>query len=76
MGSIKYGAHPLDASPSPLVRALPDYERQFRHHLQTGTVRARGLQMLRSGVPASPSLPGSAMVLTDVVHPWPCPGDL
>ena len=26
-----YTQHPLDHAPSPLIRALPDYERQFRH---------------------------------------------
>lgn len=25
--------HPLDNAPSPLLRALPDYQRRFRHHL-------------------------------------------
>lgn len=29
----EYQPHMLDAAQSPLVRALPDYERQFRHHL-------------------------------------------
>ncbi|GLI69495.1 hypothetical protein VaNZ11_014129 [Volvox africanus] len=28
-------AHPLHSAPSPLVRALPDYERHFQHHLAT-----------------------------------------
>lgn len=28
------GTHPLESASSPLVRALPDYERQFRHHRQ------------------------------------------
>ncbi|GIL74831.1 hypothetical protein Vretifemale_4634, partial [Volvox reticuliferus] len=27
--------HPLHTAPSPLVRALPDYERHFQHHLAT-----------------------------------------
>ena len=30
---IKYESHPLDTSPSPLLRALPTYEREFRGHL-------------------------------------------
>ena len=29
------GTHPLDEASSPLIRALPDYERQFRHHRQS-----------------------------------------
>ncbi|KAK9786296.1 hypothetical protein WJX73_002901 [Symbiochloris irregularis] len=29
----EYQPHTLDAAHSPLIRALPEYERQFRHHL-------------------------------------------
>lgn len=32
-GSIQYEAHLLDSVPSPMVRALPVYERDFRGHL-------------------------------------------
>jgi hypothetical protein len=39
-GSIQYDAHPLDSAPSPLLRALPAYEREFRGHLR----RAQALQ--------------------------------
>ena len=39
-GSIQYDAHPLDSAPSPLLRALPAYEREFRSHLR----RAQALQ--------------------------------
>lgn len=28
-------SHPLHSAPSPLVRALPDYERHFSHNLLT-----------------------------------------
>ena len=35
-GSIQYEAHPLDAAPSPLLRALPAYEREFRAHVSRG----------------------------------------
>ena len=38
-GSIQYEEHLLDSAPSPLVRALPAYERDFRGHL----LRARRL---------------------------------
>ena len=31
--TLTYEPHTLDAAPSPLIRALPDYERQFRFHL-------------------------------------------
>ena len=33
-GSIQYEPHALDSAPSPLLQTLPNYERQFRHHLQ------------------------------------------
>ena len=33
-GSIQYEAHALDNVPSPLLQTLPNYERQFRYHLQ------------------------------------------
>lgn len=33
-GSIQYEPHALDRAPSPLLQTLPNYERQFRHHLQ------------------------------------------
>lgn len=33
-GSIQYKPHALDSAPSPLLQTLPNYERQFRHHLQ------------------------------------------
>jgi hypothetical protein len=39
-GSIQYDVHPLDSAPSPLLRALPAYEREFRGHLR----RAQALQ--------------------------------
>ena len=32
-GSIQYEAHLLDSVASPMVRALPAYERDFRSHL-------------------------------------------
>jgi hypothetical protein len=31
--SIQYDKHPLDSAPSPLLRALPAFERQFRAHV-------------------------------------------
>lgn len=34
------GAHPLDSAPSPLLRALPEYRRQFRGHLQEAEAAA------------------------------------
>ena len=33
-------SHPLDSCPSVLLRNLPTYEREFRHHLRVGQVRA------------------------------------
>ena len=30
-GSAPHDTHPLDNAPSPLIRALPEFERQFRH---------------------------------------------
>ena len=33
-GSIQYEPHMLDSAPSPLLQTLPNYERQFRYHLQ------------------------------------------
>ncbi|KAA6421485.1 MAG: hypothetical protein FRX49_08429 [Trebouxia sp. A1-2] len=33
-GSIQYEPHALDSAPSPLLQTLPNYERQFRYHLQ------------------------------------------
>ena len=36
--------HPLDASPSPLARALPDYERDFRAHAQRASSFARAMR--------------------------------
>ena len=33
-GSIQYEPHVLDNAPSPLLQTLPNYERQFRYHLQ------------------------------------------
>ena len=33
-GSVQYEAHALDSAPSPLLQTLPNYERQFRYHLQ------------------------------------------
>ena len=38
------GTHPLDAASSPLIRALPDYERQFRHHRQSAAAVWRATQ--------------------------------
>ena len=38
-GSLQYEPHELDAAPSPLLRFLPVYERDFRGHL----LRARSL---------------------------------
>jgi hypothetical protein len=34
IGGGTHATHPLDLAPSPLIRALPDYERQFRHQRQ------------------------------------------
>ena len=33
-GSIQYEPHALDSASSPLLQTLPNYERQFRYHLQ------------------------------------------
>lgn len=34
--SIRYEAHPLDSVRSPLLQALPNFERRFRGHLRRG----------------------------------------
>ena len=39
------GTHPLDEASSPLIRALPDYERQFRHHRQSAAAVWSATQM-------------------------------
>ena len=39
------GTHPLDDASSPLIRALPDYERQFRHHRQSAAAVWSATQM-------------------------------
>ena len=38
-GSLRFEPHELDSAPSPLLRFLPVYERDFRGHL----LRARSL---------------------------------
>ena len=35
-GQVRYEAHMLDSAASPLVAALPQYERGFRDHLAAG----------------------------------------
>lgn len=46
-GTIQYDAHPLDSAPSPLLRALPAYERDFRGHLRRGqALQAAGARRL------------------------------
>mmetsp|Transcript_8377 Transcript_8377/g.29388 ORF Transcript_8377/g.29388 Transcript_8377/m.29388 type:complete len:898 (-) Transcript_8377:273-2966(-) len=42
--SVHAAVHPLDESSSPLIRALPHYERQFNHHLQKGQAVWRATQ--------------------------------
>lgn len=34
--SSMHGGHPLDDAPDPALKALPGYERQFKHHFQKG----------------------------------------
>jgi hypothetical protein len=36
--AIHQKGHPLDTASSPLIRAMPFYERQFKFHLQKGQV--------------------------------------
>lgn len=43
-GNIKYDEHPLDSAPSPLLRALPAFERQFRAHLRQANAYADAAQ--------------------------------
>ncbi|KAK9820447.1 hypothetical protein WJX72_010464 [[Myrmecia] bisecta] len=42
--SVRYEPHMLDEAGSPLVRALPDYERQFRYHLTKAQAHCEGSQ--------------------------------
>lgn len=44
-GSIQYEEHPLDSAPSPLLRALPAFERQFRAHLRRANAFAKAAQV-------------------------------
>jgi hypothetical protein len=44
-GQVRYEAHMLDAAASPLVAALPQYERGFRDHLAAGRAYAEATQV-------------------------------
>lgn len=43
-GTNQYDEHPLDSAPSPLLRALPAFERQFRSHLRQADAYANAAQ--------------------------------
>ena len=50
-GQAAHAAHALDAAASPLVRALPQYERGFRDHLaEAAALAAAGQQRLAAAV--------------------------
>ena len=66
-GSIQYEEHLLDSAPSPLVRALPAYERDFRGHLlrarrlwEASQARLRDAEQLLSELVRPPSAPPAA----------------
>eukprot|EP00240_Pyramimonas_obovata_P000974 CAMPEP_0118949428 /NCGR_PEP_ID=MMETSP1169-20130426/49597_1 /TAXON_ID=36882 /ORGANISM="Pyramimonas obovata, Strain CCMP722" /LENGTH=539 /DNA_ID=CAMNT_0006896057 /DNA_START=405 /DNA_END=2021 /DNA_ORIENTATION=- len=42
--ALHQSGHPLDTASSPLIRALPFYERQFKYHLQKGQAIWRASQ--------------------------------
>lgn len=61
--SIRYEAHPLDSVRSPLLQALPNFERQFRGHLRRG-------QAFQAA--AAARLAAAEQLIAEMVGIWCC----
>ena len=49
-GQVRYEAHLLDSAASPLVAALPQYERGFRDHRAAGRAYCEAIQVRPLGL--------------------------